>query len=319
MNIMNQFTLDIGREIVDKEQSTHDQSFKWQSGLSVNKRVIKDRLQRCMYGRCLMRLLCWIVSAQQKYPNAPIALQKINIESAYRRCHLNAITAMQTITQLPKDKLGIIMLCLTIGGTPCPFQWNILLESIRDLANKILLDNNWDPRTDYAPSQHLIPDMELLDDSIPFTDGAKLIVDIPVNPREIGAIYIDDLIQTTVVIDGTDNALWCKRATLLAIDTCARPKHSHEPIPRKDMEARNKLQVEAGLEEQKTNLGWFLDTRHLLVQLPKKKQVPCLDKSHQISDPERDNNSKGSREHHWAPGAPRNGYTLRPPLLEQTT
>jgi hypothetical protein len=37
------------------------------------------------------------------------------------------------------------------------------------------------------------------------------------------------------------------------------------------MEARNKLQAEAGLEEQKTVLGWLLDTRCLLVQLPKNK------------------------------------------------
>ncbi len=165
------------------------------------------------------------------------------------------------------------MLHLTFGGTPCPFKWNILLESIQDLANKILFDNNWDPQTDYAPSQHLIPDMELLDDFIPFTDGAKLIVDIPIDPRGIGNTYIDDLIQTTVVINGTDKALQCKRATLLAIDTCARPKHPHKPIPCKDMEAQNKLQVEEGLEEQKTVLGWFLDTRRLLVQLPKNKFV----------------------------------------------
>jgi hypothetical protein len=63
MNIMNQFTLDAGGEIVEKERLIHDQSFQWQSGLLVNKQVIKDRLQQCMYGRRLMRLLCWIVLA----------------------------------------------------------------------------------------------------------------------------------------------------------------------------------------------------------------------------------------------------------------
>jgi hypothetical protein len=110
MNIMNQFTLNASGEIVDKEGLTHNQSFKWQSGLSVNKRVIRENLQQCMYGRCLMRLLCWILAARRKFPNAPIALQKIVIKSAYRQCHLNAITAMQTITQLPDDELRIIML-----------------------------------------------------------------------------------------------------------------------------------------------------------------------------------------------------------------
>jgi hypothetical protein len=39
------------------------------------------------------------------------------------------------------------------------------------------------------------------------------------------------------------------------------------------MEAHNKLQAEAGLEERKTVIGWLLDTRHLLVQLPKNNFV----------------------------------------------
>jgi hypothetical protein len=45
MSIMNQFTLNASSKIVDKERLTHDQSFKWQSGLSVNKRVIRENLQ----------------------------------------------------------------------------------------------------------------------------------------------------------------------------------------------------------------------------------------------------------------------------------
>jgi hypothetical protein len=178
MNITKQFTLNAGGEIVDKERLTHDQSFKWQSGLSVNRRVIQDGLQRCMYGCCLMRLLFWIVAARRKIPKAAITLQKIDIKSTYWRCHLNAITAMQTITQLPDNKLGIIMHHLTFGGAPCPFEWNILSESIHDLAKEILFDENWDPLTNYAPSQHLVPAMELLDASIPSAEGADLIVDI---------------------------------------------------------------------------------------------------------------------------------------------
>ncbi len=77
MNIMHQFTLNASGDIIDKKRLTHDQSFKWQSGTSVNSRVDKDKLQRCMYGCCLMRLLCWIVAAQRKYPNKPLVLQKM--------------------------------------------------------------------------------------------------------------------------------------------------------------------------------------------------------------------------------------------------
>jgi hypothetical protein len=52
--------------------------------------------------------------------------------------------------------------------------------------------------------------MELLDASIPFAEGADLIVDIPVDPRGTREVYIDDLIQATVVIDGTDNVIHCE-------------------------------------------------------------------------------------------------------------
>ncbi len=182
-----------------------------------------------------MRLLCWIVAARRKFANAPIALQKIDIKSAYQRCHLNAITAVQTITQLPDEDLGIIMLCLTLGDAPCPFKWNILLESICDLANKILFDKDWNQLINYASSQHLAPAMALLDASIPFAEGAELIVEISIDPQGTGDIYINDLIQATVVIDGMDNATRCKCAILLAINICACPMHPNKPIPHKDI------------------------------------------------------------------------------------
>jgi hypothetical protein len=94
-----------------------------------------------------------------------------------------------------------------------------------------------------------------------------------VDPRGTGDIYIDDLVQAAEIINGTDNAIRCKCATLLAIDACARPKHPNEPIPREEMEACNKLKTEAGLEEQKTILGWLVDTHCLLLSLPNNKFV----------------------------------------------
>ncbi len=151
------------------------------------------------------------------------------------------------------------MLRLTFNGVPCPFEWNIISESIRDLANAILHNDTWDPTTLFAPCQHLVPPMTLMDDSIPFAEGAEQIVDIPIDPRGSGDIYIDDFIETTIVIKETDNVTRCERATLLVIDVSARPKHIREPIPHEDFESRNKLSVEAGLEEQKTVLGWLID------------------------------------------------------------
>jgi hypothetical protein len=84
------------------------------------------------------------------------------------------------------------------------------LESIRDLANKILFDEKWDQLTNYAPSQHLVPATEFVDASIPFAEGTDFIVNIPVDPRGTGDIYIYNLIQATVIIDSTDNTIHCE-------------------------------------------------------------------------------------------------------------
>ncbi len=85
-------------------------------------------------------------------------------------------------------------------------------------------------------------------------------MDILVDARGTGDVYIVNLIEATIVIEGMDNAIQCECVTLLAINTCAHPKHANKPIPRKYMEARNKLQVEARLDEQKTVLRWLIDT-----------------------------------------------------------
>jgi hypothetical protein len=115
--------------------------------------------------------------------------------------------------------------------------------------------------------------MILMDDSIPFTEGAEQSVDIPIDPQGTGNIYINDFIETTIVIKGTDNVIRCEQATLLAIDVSAHPKHISEPIPHEDFKACNKLSAEAGLEEQKTVLGWLIDTRCLLLSFPDNKFV----------------------------------------------
>jgi hypothetical protein len=89
----------------------------------------------------------------------------------------------------------------------------------------------------------------------------------------MGNVYIDNLIQTAVIIDGTNNAIRGKCTTLLAIDACAQPKHQNKPILCKEMEAHNKLEAEVGLEECKTILGWLADMRCLLLSLPNNKLV----------------------------------------------
>jgi len=282
MNIQKQHSIDDTGRIIDKDRLTHDQSYKWGSGTSVNSRINKDELLPCMFGPCISRLVNWAVSARKKFPNRAILASKADFKSAYRRLHLSAATALQTCTQLSDSNLLLMTLRLTFGGTPGPYEWGALSESICDLAMAILHHSEWDPSVLKAQHQHLVPTPKRLDESIPWGVGLDLIVDVPINPRGVTDIYIDDLITLTVDIPGTDNLARGMSAALLAIDSSSRRNHAHEPIPRESMDARDKLIAEAGLEETKMILGWFFDFRRLRISLPDNKYIAWSSHIHDL-------------------------------------
>jgi len=273
MNIQRQDTINAEGQIIDKDRLTHDQSYEWPRGKSVNKRVDKTELLECRFGHCLNRLINWAVAARRLFPDSPILSQKVDFKSAYRRCHLSARTAVQTCTQLPAEDIAIIALRLTFGGTPCPFEWGAISETICDLALAILQHEDWDPLILHAPDQDLVPPTARLDDSAPFGAGRDLIVDVPVDPRGTADIYIDDIIGLSVDVEGSNNDLRLARAILLAIHVAARPKTQAEPIPRETMAALAKLIAEARPEEKKIILGWAFDFRRLIAALPVNKFV----------------------------------------------
>jgi hypothetical protein len=91
------------------------------------------------------------------------------------------VTELQTVTQLPEDELAILTLHLTFDSTPCPFEWGVILETICDLANKLLKCKDWDPTNLHASVQHKIPKRIYLDEDIPFAVRRELIIDIPID------------------------------------------------------------------------------------------------------------------------------------------
>jgi hypothetical protein len=144
-------------------------------------------------------------------------------------------------------------------------------EIMCNLVTAILHNDEWDPMSLFGRNQHLVPPPKRLDNDIPFGKGRELIVDIDVDPQGMNNIYIDNVILLTVEIEGTDSLVRCNRAPLLMFDTCLRPLADTELIPRETMEARNKLELEALLEETKTILGWLINFRRLLIILPDNK------------------------------------------------
>eukprot|EP00957_Ditylum_brightwellii_P093207 7097400-Ditylum_brightwellii.AAC.1 len=87
--------------------------------------------------------------------------------------------------------------------------WSIKLgvvsESICDVVNAILFNNDWDPKTLYAPYPELVPQNEPMDIKTPFGIGKEFIVDVPVSAGGIADIYIDDTVGPTIELPYLDN------------------------------------------------------------------------------------------------------------------
>ena len=78
------------------------------SGSSVNSRTDTSQLQQCKFGKCLLRLINWAVTARKKYPNWRIMVKKDDFKSAYQRLHLHSKTATKVVTQLPELELVLM-------------------------------------------------------------------------------------------------------------------------------------------------------------------------------------------------------------------
>ena len=155
---------------------------------------------------------------------------------------------------IPDKKMAIMVLRLTFGGSPGPFEWGVLSETMADLSNAILHNKKRNPLELHPPHQELVPKKQVLEENVPFEKGKELIVDIPINPKGMVDVYIDDTVGLTVDIPGSGNDTRLERAILLEIHSVARELHRDEPIPRKTIAALAKLLAEAGLEETKTIL-----------------------------------------------------------------
>ena len=191
MNIAGQNTIDEFGRMIEKDRLTHDQSFEFSSGTSLNSRVQEEYLLPIMIGAVIKRLMNWAVAARNKFPGCKIVCIKDDYKSAFRRMHLNGRVAVQTMTQIPELDLAIASLRLTFGGRPNPSEWGAASESITDLANAILHCDEWDHDELFAPSSLLIQPAEALPDEVPFAEGKELIIDVPVDPRGINEVYID--------------------------------------------------------------------------------------------------------------------------------
>jgi hypothetical protein len=192
LGCVRQDTIDEWGNKSEKFRLTHDQTFPGPSGLSVNLRVMKDKLPLIMYSFALLKIIHYIVNLRHHLPDRKIFICKVDLDVAYRRCSLSSSTAMECLTIF--DGLLLMALRMMFGGAPCPSIWGVISESMADLGNALLQNPLWDHNMLYNPVTSDLGFPISLDDSIPFHQAADLSVSVPYNVKGKIDIYIDDFI-----------------------------------------------------------------------------------------------------------------------------
>jgi len=250
-----------------KFRLTHDHSFPGPSGTSVNLRTIHDNLPPIVYGFCLKHIIQYILNLRLHNPSSKIFISKFDFDAAYRRCHMSAATAQESLTI--HNNFLLMALWLTFGGLPCPNLWGCLSESITDLSNMLIQNNYWNHTKLFDPLVNSLNEPVSLPADIPFAQTKSLSISIPTNNIGKSDVFIDDIIA--ISLDNDDNIRRVCSAVLLAIHTVARPLDSQDEIPRKEIILLKKFQAKGSPSEQKVVLGWHFDTRGLRIHLPRDK------------------------------------------------
>jgi hypothetical protein len=268
VGIASQTTINEKGELTDKDRLTHDQTFQFKSGKSLNSRVDKEALTPVLFGHCFQRLLHYIIAVRIRHPTTRIYMLKTDWNRAFRRASLSAPDAAAS-SCLATNDIILLSLRMTFGGRPNPSCWSDFSEAACDLINALQTL----PHLDLAEFRQLIPapipEKKPLPNNVPFATAKALSVDIEPNDCGKADNYIDDAIG--IVPDFQDNVERLSQLMPLVICLLGRPLHKDEPLPRKWLLSLTKHLAEGCPEETKINLGWLFDTRRLLVSLPPQK------------------------------------------------
>jgi hypothetical protein len=290
LGLVSQNTINELGQTITKWRLTHDQSFKFQSKTSVNSRVRKEKLARCMYGTALRRFIHAIVHYRRRFGEVPLLMAKFDLKSAYRRAHFSGVSALQSIATSVglsesdeghqgevdcrgREELAFVSLRFTFGGASNPSEFSTISEVIADLANTMAQHENWNPTKLQSEFITLTGDKPKLSvATTPFAIARELLVDRELSEFGMTDAYIDDIF-TVFPLLSDEHFQRGRNAAPLAIDVFGRPVVENDPLPRDPMVATKKVMAEGTPTESLTVLGWEIDTRRLLIRLPEKKAL----------------------------------------------
>ena len=105
---------------VEKDRITHDLSFPGAISTELrNSRVNESELEPCMFGYVLLRMIHYILNLRRRHKDRKIFLRKEDFKSAFRRLHLDAVSALRSATIVPFDSTPYLLLSLRMpfGGS----------------------------------------------------------------------------------------------------------------------------------------------------------------------------------------------------------
>ena len=286
LGLQHQMTINERGEHIPKKRVCHDLSNNRKQGLSINQRVIEERVPAVLFGYTLLRFLHMIHHLRYFHPNERILINKVDIEKAYRRLHTSGKMTAKCIAMwfvqnheadhIPDDvEIAVALGRLPFGSMPAPAEFSNCSDITFDLANDLMNCDHWDPSEYPSPLKKEIPPPKRLANNIKFGPAFKADVQLPTDFKGGTDGYIDD--GATCVLDSAENQNMVMRAEqciTMALHLQFRPNAGKdEPIPRAEMASMRKLKAEAYLTEIMDLLGWEINTRAFTVSLPNDKHT----------------------------------------------
>ena len=271
-------------EITLKDRLAHDQTFSTGAAPSLNKAVDDSDDIELVYGWCIERLLHQIIALRREFPTDRIMVCKFDWGAAYRRINGDGLLAANALTSDVTGDFANILSRLSFGGKPHPAMFSLFSEAACDLCNDLTEVEDWNHEICSSPLQRLMGPPKRLPDDTPFAEAKPLIVDVPAQPKGSVDVYLDDMIQ--LFLDRQDIIDRASAVVPLVLHLFVRPNHpTDEPIKHTDILAEDKMMAEGSPSEVMRVLGWELDTRRLLLILPKKKYLNWTKSVRRLADP----------------------------------
>ena len=270
-----QFSLQADGSRAIKQRLTHDLSYaRTGEGISINDRIDMTQYPEMYYGWCLIRLIHFIVCLRFDHPGRRILVAKYDYSDAYRRMSQTWKAATQSIIVL--RNVAYMALRLAFGGSPNPACFCAFSETLTDFANELSC-SSFDPRSLHSPTTEETtitkPRENFYGRDEPFATAIAPAVEVPTTLTSRKDCFIDDIIS--VFLETEVNLAREPHAVPLAVHALSRPHRGDgvEPVPRRPLLAPAKLIAEGTPMEVQIVLGWTVDTRRMLVLLPRDKYL----------------------------------------------